>query len=112
MYVEPMDLIRDKLSQGCTVETVLRLLMARFDLSEKEAQAELNAYFISYKEETAMEPMDLIRDKFSQDCSVETVLHLVMARFDLSEEQAQAEIDSYFRIVDELDRERQTKKEP
>lgn len=53
-----------------------------------------------------MEPLDLIRDKFSQDCSVETVLHLVMAHFDLSEEEAQAEIDTYFRIVDELDRER------
>lgn len=43
-----------------------------------------------------MEPMDLIRDKFSQDCSVGTVLHLVMAHFDLSEEEAQAEIDEYF----------------
>ena len=24
-----------------------------------------------------MEPMDLIRDKFSQDCTIETVLHLL-----------------------------------
>ncbi len=47
-----------------------------------------------------MEPMDLIRDKFSQDCSVETVLHLVMAHFDLSEEEAQAMIDEYFEIVE------------
>ena len=47
-----------------------------------------------------MEPMDLIRDKFSQDCSIETVLHLVMAHFDLSEEEAQAEIDEYFKIVE------------
>ena len=47
-----------------------------------------------------MEPMDLIRDKFSQDCSIETVLHLVMAYFDLSEEEAQAKIDEYFKIVE------------
>ena len=53
-----------------------------------------------------MEPMDLIRDKFSQDCSIETVLHLVMAHFDMSEEEAQAEIDSYFEIVDWMDKHR------
>ena len=53
-----------------------------------------------------MEPMDLIRDKFSQDCSADTVLHLVMAHFDLSEEEARAEIDEYFEIVDMIDRER------
>ena len=52
----------------------------------------------------AMEPMDLIRDKFSQDCTIETVLHLVMAHFDMSEEEAQAEIDSYFEIVDRMDK--------
>ena len=45
-----------------------------------------------------MEPMDLIRDKFSQDCSIETVLHLVMAHFDLSEEEALAEINAYFKL--------------
>ena len=55
-----------------------------------------------------MEPMDLIRDKFSQDCSIETVLHLVMAHFDLSEEEAQAEIDEYFAIVDWMDKHRDT----
>ena len=49
-----------------------------------------------------MEPMDLIRDKFSQDCSIETVLHLVMAQFDLPEDQAQALIDEYFEIVEEI----------
>ena len=54
-----------------------------------------------------MEPMDLIRDKFSQDCSIETVLHLVMAHFDMSEEEAQAEIDSYFEIVDRMDKHRE-----
>ena len=53
-----------------------------------------------------MEPMDLIRDKFSQDCSIETVLHLVMAHFDLSEEEARAEIDAYFEIVDWMDKRR------
>lgn len=53
-----------------------------------------------------MEPVDLIRDKFSQDCTIETVLHLLMAHFDLSEEEAQAEIDEYFKIVDRIDEER------
>ena len=53
-----------------------------------------------------MEPMDLIRDKFSQDCTIETVRHLLMSHFDMSEEEAQAEIDTYFRIVDMLDEER------
>lgn len=47
-----------------------------------------------------MTPMDLIRDKFSQDCTIETVLHLVMSHFDMTEEQAQAEIDTYFEIVE------------
>ena len=53
-----------------------------------------------------MEPMDLIRDKFSQNCSIETVLHLVMAHFDLSEEEARSEIDAYFEIVDWMDKHR------
>lgn len=53
-----------------------------------------------------MEPMDLIRDKFSQDCTIETVLHLLMSHFDMSEEEAQAEIDEYFEIVDMIDKER------
>ena len=53
-----------------------------------------------------MDPMDLIRDKFSQDCTIETVLHLLMAHFDLSEAEAQAEIDKYFEIVDMLDEDR------
>lgn len=54
-----------------------------------------------------MEPMDLIRDKFSQDCTIETVRHLLTAHFDMSEEEAQAEIDTYFRIVDMIDKERE-----
>ena len=49
-----------------------------------------------------MEPMDLIRDKFSQDCTIETVQHLLMAHFNMSEEEAAAEIDTYFKIVEEL----------
>ena len=55
-----------------------------------------------------MEPMDLIRDKFSQDCTIETVLHLLMAHFDMSEEEARSEIDSYFEIVDWMDKHRDT----
>ena len=51
-----------------------------------------------------MDPMDLIQDKFSQDCTIETVLHLVMAHFHLLEEEAQAMIDKYFEIVEEFDK--------
>ena len=47
-----------------------------------------------------MDPMDLIWDKFSQDYAIETVLHLLMAHFDLSEEEAQARIREYFEIVE------------
>ena len=54
-----------------------------------------------------MDPLDLIRDKFSQECEIGTVRRLLMAHFDMTEEQAQAEIDDYFRIVDMIDKERQ-----
>ncbi|MCH5192686.1 MAG: hypothetical protein J1F11_01905 [Oscillospiraceae bacterium] len=54
-----------------------------------------------------MDPLDLIRDKFSQECETGTVRRLLMAHFDMTEEQAQAEIDDYFRIVDMIDKERQ-----
>ena len=47
-----------------------------------------------------MDPMSLIRDKFSQDCTVGTVLHLLMAHFEMTEEEAQARIDEYFEIVE------------
>ncbi len=57
-------------------------------------------------EEQHMDIMDLIRDKFSQDCTIETVLHLVVAHFNLSEEEAQTKIDEYFEIVDMIDEER------
>ena len=53
-----------------------------------------------------MEPMDMIRDKFNQECSIETVLRLLQVHFDMTEEQAQAEMDEYFKIVDMLDKER------
>ena len=53
-----------------------------------------------------MDPMDLIRDKFSQDCTIETVLHLLMAHFHLAEEEAQAKINEYFEIVDMIDEDR------
>lgn len=53
-----------------------------------------------------MTPLDLIRDKFSQDCSTETVKHLVMSHFDMSEEKAQKEIDEYFEIIDEIEKAR------
>ena len=55
-----------------------------------------------------MEPMDLIRDKFSQDCTIETVLHLLMAHLDMTEEAAQAQIDECFEIVDWMDKHRDT----
>ena len=58
-----------------------------------------------------MEPMDLIRDKFSQECEIGTVRRLLMAHFDLTEEQAQAEINSYFEIVDWMDKHRDTLEE-
>lgn len=47
-----------------------------------------------------MDPIDLIRDKFSQDCSIDTVLHLLMAHFNMSEKEAQTKIDEYFEIVE------------
>ena len=50
-----------------------------------------------------MTPLDLIRDKFSQDCPTETVLHLVMSHFDMTEEQARTKIDEYFEIIDEIE---------
>ncbi len=48
-----------------------------------------------------MDVLDFIHDKFSQDCAVETVLHLVMLQFDLSEAEAQEKIDEYFEIVEQ-----------
>ena len=53
-----------------------------------------------------MDPMDMIRDKFSQDCTIETVLHLLMSHYDMSEQEAQAELDTYFRIVEMIDEDR------
>ena len=53
-----------------------------------------------------MDPLDLIRDKFSQDCTIETVMHLLMAHFDMSEEEAKKEINAHFEIVDWMDKHR------
>lgn len=53
-----------------------------------------------------MDVMELIRDKFSQDCSIETVKALVMEHFGLSEEKAEENIKDYFDIIDAIDRER------
>ena len=53
-----------------------------------------------------MDPMDLIRDKFNQECEVGTVRRLLMVHFDMTEEEAQTEIDEYFKIVDMIDKER------
>ena len=53
-------------------------------------------------EERLMDPMDLIQDKFAQDCTIETVLYLLMVHFGLSEKEAQAKIDEYFKIVEKL----------
>ncbi|MCM1212459.1 MAG: hypothetical protein NC318_12745 [Blautia sp.] len=47
-----------------------------------------------------MEPMDLIWDKFSQDCTIDTVRHLLMVHFNLSEDEAQTKIDEYFEVVE------------
>lgn len=51
-----------------------------------------------------MDPMDMIRDKFSQDCTIETVRHLLIVNFNMSEEKAQKLIDEYFEIVEGMRR--------
>ena len=53
---------------------------------------------------SAMDPMDYIWEKFSEDYTIETVRHLLTAHFDLSEEEAQAKIDEYFQIVELIDK--------
>ena len=50
-------------------------------------------------------------ENFTTDCTIEIVLHLLMAHFDMTEEQVQAEIDSYFEIVDWIDKHRDTREE-
>ena len=57
-----------------------------------------------------MDVLNLIRDKFSQDCSVETVKHLVMVHFDMTEVEAQAEIDEYFGISEMIEKARENGK--
>ncbi len=53
-----------------------------------------------------MDELDFIRDKFSQDCSVDTVFHLVMSEYNLSEDDAKEKINEYFEIIDSIDRSR------
>ena len=53
-----------------------------------------------------MDELDFIRDKFSQDCSVGTVFHLVMSEYNLSEDEAKEKINDYFEIIDAIDRSR------
>ena len=50
--------------------------------------------------------LDLIRDKFSHDCTIETVLHLVMAHFELPEKEARTKLDEYFEIVEMIDKDK------
>ena len=51
-----------------------------------------------------MDVLDFIHEKFSQDCAIGTVLHLVMANYELSAEEAQDKIDEYFEIVEAMER--------
>ncbi len=99
-----IDFIDGKISEGYLVENVQHLLMVEFDLSEEEAQAKINEYFMRERSMYKMDEMDLIWEKFSEGYSVETVLHLLMVEFDLSEEEAQAKIDEYFEIVEGMQR--------
>ena len=55
-----------------------------------------------------MDVLDFIHDKFSQDCAIGTVLHLLMAHYDLSAEEAQNKIDEYFEIVEAMDDQKKT----
>ena len=55
-----------------------------------------------------MDVLDFIHDKFSQDCAIGTVLHLLMAYYDLSAEEAQNKIDEYFEIVEAMDDQKKT----
>ena len=50
-----------------------------------------------------MDVLDFIRDLFSRDYAIGTVLHLVMAHYGLSEEEAQKKVDEYFEIVEAMD---------
>ena len=53
-----------------------------------------------------MDALDYVHELFSRDYAIRTVLHLVMAHFGLTEEQAQEKIDEYFAIVDAMDKDR------
>lgn len=55
-----------------------------------------------------MDVLDFIHDKFSQDCAIGTVLHLVMTHYNLSAEEAQNKMDEYFEIVETMDHQKRT----
>ena len=55
-----------------------------------------------------MDVLDFIHDKFSQDCAIGTVFHLLMAHYDLSAEETQNKIDEYFEIVEAMDDQKKT----
>ena len=48
-----------------------------------------------------MDALDFIHEKFSQDCAIKTVRHLVMTEYGLTEEEAQKKIEEYFEIIEE-----------
>ena len=50
-----------------------------------------------------MDVLDFIRDLCTRDYAIGTVLHLVMAHYGLSEEEAQKKVDEYFEIVEAMD---------
>ena len=51
-----------------------------------------------------MDILDYIHELFSQDCAIPTVLSLVMKEYHVSQDEAQKNIDTYFEIVEEMDR--------
>ena len=53
-----------------------------------------------------MDALEFIRDKFSQDCPIDTVFHLVMSEYGLSEDEAKEKINEYFEIIESIDRSR------
>ena len=57
-----------------------------------------------------MDVIEYIREMFSRDCSIDTVLSLVIKEYGLSEQEAQKKIDEYFEIIDAIDKERNERK--
>lgn len=57
-----------------------------------------------------MDVIEYIREMFSRDCAIDTVLSLVMKEYGLSEQEAQKKIDEYFEIINAIDKERNERK--